>query len=92
MEIDRIYNGDCLELMKEIPDKSIDCIICDLPYGTTSCNWDSIIDFDSLWTQYKRVIKNKGNILLFASGAFVFKLYNSQPKLYRYDLIWQKSK
>ena len=92
MEIDRIYNGDCLELMKEIPDKSVDCIICDLPYGTTACKWDSIIDFNELWFHYKRIIKDKGNILLFASGVFVFKLYDSQPSLYRYDLVWQKSR
>lgn len=88
MEIDKVYLGDCLELMKEIPDKSInDCIICDLPYGTTACAWDSIIPFDLLWEQYNRIIKPKGNIVLFASGRFVFQLYNSQPNKYRYDLI-----
>lgn len=92
MEIDKIYLGDCLELMKEIPDKSIDCIICDLPYGTTACQWDIIIPFDLLWEQYNRIIKPKGNIVLFASGRFVFQLYNSQPNKYRYDLIWKKTK
>ena len=57
MEIDKIYLGDCLELMKEIPDKSIDCIICDLPYGTTACAWDSVIPLPVLWSEYKRVVK-----------------------------------
>ena len=92
MDIDKIYLGDCLELMKEIPDKSIDCIICDLPYGITDCQFDTIIPFDLLWEQYNRIIKPKGNIVLFASGRFVFQLYNSQPNKYRYDLIWKKTK
>ena len=92
MEIDKVYLGDCLELMKEIPDKSIDCIICDLPYGITDCQFDTIIPFDLLWEQYNRIIKPKGNIVLFASGRFVFQLYNSQPNKYRYDLIWKKTK
>ena len=55
LEVNKIHNGDCLELMKEIPDNSIDCIICDLPYGTTACSWDTIIPFDKLWEQYKRI-------------------------------------
>lgn len=92
MDIDKIYLGDCLELMKEIPDKSVDCIICDLPYGITDCEFDSIIPFDLLWEQYNRIIKPKGNIVLFASGRFLFQLYNSQPNKYRYDLIWKKPK
>lgn len=92
MDIDKIYLGDCLELMNEIPDNSIDCIICDLPYGTTACAWDNVIPFDLLWEQYNRIIKPKGNIVLFASGRFVFQLYNSQPNKYRYDLIWKKTK
>ena len=90
--IDTIYNMDCLEGMKAIPSGSIDAIICDLPYGTTACAWDSVIPFDPLWYQYKRIIKPKGNIILFGSGRFVFSLYASQPNLYRYDLIWKKSK
>ncbi|MCR5065128.1 MAG: site-specific DNA-methyltransferase [Bacteroidales bacterium] len=92
MELDKIYNMDCLEGMKMIPDGSVDAIICDLPYGTTACAWDSVIPFEPLWEQYKRIIKPKGNIVLFASGRFVFSLYNSQPDLYRYDIIWQKSR
>ena len=92
MELNKIYNEDCLVGMKKIPDASVDCVICDLPYGTTACAWDSIIPFDLLWEQYNRIIKPKGNIVLFASGRFVFQLYNSQPNKYRYDLIWKKTK
>lgn len=92
LERDKIYLGDCLELMKDMPDKSIDCVICDLPYGITDCEFDTIIPFDLLWEQYNRIIKPKGNIVLFASGRFVFQLYNSQPNKYRYDLIWKKTK
>ena len=92
IELNKIYNEDCLEGMKRIPDGSVDCIVCDLPYGTTACAWDSIIPFDLLWEQYNRIIKPKGNIVLFASGRFVFQLYNSQPNKYRYDLIWKKTK
>ena len=92
IELNKIYNEDCLEGMKRIPDGSVDCVICDLPYGTTSCAWDSIIPFDLLWEQYNRIIKPKGNVVLFASGRFVFQLYNSQPNKYRYDLIWKKTK
>lgn len=92
IELNKIYNEDCLEGMKRIPDGSVDCVICDLPYGTTACAWDSIIPFDLLWEQYNRIIKPKGNIVLFASGRFVFQLYNSQPNKYRYDLIWKKTK
>ena len=92
IELNKIYNEDCLEGMKRIPDGSVDCVICDLPYGTTACAWDSVIPFDKLWEQYNRIIKPKGNIVLFASGRFVFQLYNSQPNKYRYDLIWKKTK
>ncbi len=92
MEINKIWNEDCLVGMQKIPDKSVDCIICDLPYGTTSCSWDNVIPFEPLWEQYKRILKPKGNIVLFASGRFVFSLYASQPDLFRYDLIWQKSR
>ena len=74
MELNKIYNEDCLVGMKKIPDASVDCVICDLPYGTTACAWDSIIPFDLLWEQYNRIIKPKGNVVLFASGRFVFQL------------------
>lgn len=86
-----LQQGDCLELMKEIPDKSIDCIICDLPYGTTAMSWDNIINFDVLWKEYNRVLKENANIVLFSSGEFTYKLYNSNPKQYKYKLIWKKN-
>lgn len=92
IEINRIYNEDCLEGMKRIPDGSVDCIICDLPYGTTACKWDTIIPFEPLWEQYERIIKDNGNIVLFGTGLFAYKLALSNEKLFRYELIWKKSK
>ena len=86
-----LYNADCLEKMKEIENKSIDCIICDLPFGTTKLEWDNIIDFDLLWSEYNRVLKDNANIVLFSSGDFTYKLYASNPKLYKYKLIWKKN-
>lgn len=67
LDINKIYQGDCLELMNGIPDKSVDMVLCDLPYGTTSCSWDTIIPFDKLWKQYERIIKDDGAIVLTAS-------------------------
>ena len=84
--------GDCLELMKYIPDKSIDMILCDLPYGTTACKWDVVIPFEPLWEQYNRIIKDNGAIVLFGSEPFSSKLRMSNLKMYRYDWIWQKTK
>ena len=69
-----LWNGDCLELMKNIPDNSVDMILCDLPYGTTACKWDTIIPFEPLWEQYNRVIKDNGAIVLFGSEPFSSKL------------------
>ena len=66
----KLYNGDCLEVMKSIPDKSVDAIITDPPYGTTACKWDSVIDFDSMWKQLNRIIKDNGAIVLFGSEPF----------------------
>lgn len=86
----QLYKGDCLEIMKEIPDKSIDMILCDLPYGTTACKWDVIIPFDGLWKQYNRIIKDNGAIVLFGSEPFSSKLRTSNIKNYRYDWIWNK--
>lgn len=77
-----IKQGDCLELMKAIPDKSVDMILCDLPYGTTASSWDKVIDFSQLWGEYERIIKNNGAIVLFCSGQFTHKLINSNEKLY----------
>ncbi|MEK5528494.1 DNA methyltransferase [Viridibacillus sp. FSL R5-0468] len=85
-----IYNMDCLEGMKYIPDKSVDLILCDLPYGTTACSWDSIIPFEALWDQYKRIIKDNGAIVLTGSQPFTTKLINSNLKWFRYEWIWKK--
>ena len=81
-----LYNGDCLEVMKNIPDKSVDMILCDLPYGTTACKWDSIIPFDPLWEQYNRIIKDNGAIVLFGSEPFTSFLICSNPTLFKYDI------
>lgn len=86
-----IRQGDCLELMKELPDKSIDMILCDLPYGTTSLSWDKVLPLDKLWEQYSRIIKDNGNIVLFSSLEFTYKLYISNIKYYKYKLIWKKN-
>lgn len=91
LEINQIHQGDCLALMPSIPDKSIDMILCDLPYGTTSCEWDSIIDMGKLWQEYERVIKDNGAIVLTANSRFTFTLYNSNPRLFRYKWIWEKN-
>lgn len=87
-----ILNGDCLELMKQIPDRSVDCVICDLPFGSTSCPWDVVIPFEQLWKQYDRIIRKKGNIVLFGTGLFAYKLALSNERKFRYELIWKKSK
>ena len=86
-----IKHGDCLELMKNIPNKSVDMILCDLPYGTTQNKWDSVIDLDSLWEQYTRIIKDNGAIVLFSAEPFTSNLILSNLKMFRYDLIWSKS-
>ena len=85
-----IHEGDCLELMKYIPDKSIDMILCDLPYGTTACKWDSIIPFEPLWEQYRRIIKKHGAIVLTASQPFSSALVASHIKGFKHEWIWQK--
>ena len=90
IEKDKIYNCDCLEGMKHIPNASIDAIICDLPYGTTACAWDSVIPFDQLWEQYKRIIKPRGAIVLFGSEPFSTMLRMSNLAWFRYDWIWNK--
>ena len=92
IEIDKIYNEDCLIGMQKIDDKSIDCIICDLPYGTTKCSWDIIIPFDKLWEQYNRIIKDNGAIILFGQEPFSSLLRVSNLKDYRYDIYWQKER
>lgn len=89
--LNTIHNGDCLEVMKLIPDGSIDLIICDLPYETTYCSWDTIIPFEPLWEAYKRIIKPNGAMLLFANGMFTYKVMDSNPKDFKYNYIWIKN-
>lgn len=86
----KLLKGDCLELMKGIPDGSIDMILCDLPYGTTACKWDTIIPFEPLWEQYERIIKSNGAIVLTASQPFTSALVMSNIKRFRYSLVWDK--
>ena len=95
MEKNIIYNEDCLIGLKRIPDASIDCIICDLPYGVLNKNnslasWDKRIPLDILWKEYERIIKQNGAIILFSQGIFTAKLMLSNEKLYRYDMVWKK--
>ena len=86
----QIKQGDCLELMKEIPDKSIDMVLCDLPYGTTRNKWDSVIPLNKLWEQYERVTKDNGAIVLFSQMPFSAELVHSNLKLFKYEWIWEK--
>jgi len=86
-----ILLGDCLELMKDIPNGSIDMILCDLPYGTTKCKWDNIIPFDKLWEQYNRIIKPNGVVVLFGAEPFSSLLRRSNINGYKYDWVWVKS-
>jgi site-specific DNA-methyltransferase (adenine-specific) len=93
MKINEIYLGDCLELMpKYVEDKSVDLIFADLPYGTTQNKWDSVIPLDKLWSEYNRVIKDNGAIVLFAAQPFTSALIMSNPKMFKYDWVWQKPK
>ena len=88
--LNQIICGDCLEVMKELPDKSVDMILCDLPYGTTACKWDTIIPFEPLWEQYKRLIKDNGAIVLTASQPFTTALIASNMKMFKYEWVWDK--
>ncbi|MGW6746737.1 hypothetical protein ACWGDX_39390, partial [Streptomyces sp. NPDC055025] len=85
-----LYQGDCLELMKSIPDASVDMVLCDLPYGTTACKWDVVIPFDKLWEQYRRVVKPNAAIVLFGSEPFSSHMRLSNLRAYRYDWTWDK--
>ena len=87
-----ILLGDCLELMKDIPSGSIDMILCDLPYGTTACKWDTIIPFEPLWREYERLIKPNGAIVLFSAQPFTTKLIGSNIELFKYNWVWVKDK
>ena len=87
-----LIQGDCLEVMKDIEDKSVDMILADLPYGTTACKWDTIIPFEPLWEQYKRIIKDNGAIVLTASQPFTSALVMSNPKMFKVAIVWNKKK
>lgn len=92
IDVNKIYNEDCLDGMKRISDKSVDMILCDLPYGQTARNkWDVIIPHNLLWEQYERIIKDNGAIVLFGSGMFTADLMQSNKKLWRYNLVWEKT-
>lgn len=90
MDLDRIYNTDCLLGMRDIPDQSIDAIICDLPYGTTRNAWDSVVPLQPLWKEYERIVKDRGAIVLFSQMPFSAILVASNPRLFKYEWIWQK--
>lgn len=92
IELNKIYQGDCLEVMKQIPDKSVNVILCDMPYGFTTCKWDKIIDIKSIWKIYKRIIKCNGAIILTACQPFTSKLIMSNLKMFKYCWVWDKSK
>lgn len=92
MEYSRIYNINCLDGLSQIEDESVDMIFCDLPYGTTQNPWDTIIPPEQLWPQYERIIKPHGAILLFGQGAFTAAMIMSNQKLFRYNIVWQKTK
>lgn len=90
--LNKIYTGECLETMREIPDDSIDMILCDLPYGTTQCKWDTIIPLEELWKEYKRVIKQNAAVVLTSAQPFTSVLISSNIKEFKYNWIWEKSK
>jgi len=87
----KLWHGDCLELMKQIPNGSIDAVITDPPYGTTACKWDSVIPFEPMWAELKRIIKPNGAIVLFGNQPFTSSLIMSNPKMFKYEWIWQKT-
>jgi site-specific DNA-methyltransferase (adenine-specific) len=90
LQINKIHQGDCMELMQHIPDKSVDMVLCDLPYGTTACEWDKVLPLDELWKQYKRILKEDGVVVLTASQPFTTDLINSNRDWFRYCWIWDK--
>ncbi|WP_404456661.1 DNA-methyltransferase [Oceanobacillus kapialis] len=90
--LNKVIEGDCLEVMKDIPNGSVDMILCDLPYGTTQNKWDSVIPLDKLWSEYNRVLKENGAIVLTSHGLFTAKLILSNEKWFKYKIVWEKSK
>lgn len=87
----QLYNDDCFNIFPNISDNSVDLILCDLPYGITSIKWDKMLQMDKLWEEYNRILSNAGNVVLFSSGKFTFDLVNSNPKSFKYKLIWKKN-
>lgn len=87
-----LHHGDCLDILPTLPAQSIDAVICDPPYGTTSCKWDSVIPFEPMWRELKRLIKPRGAIVLFGSQPFTSALVMSNPKWFRYEWIWEKDR
>ena len=90
--VNRVIEGDCIEVMRHLPNDCIDMVLCDLPYGTTQNKWDSIVPLDELWAEYKRIVKSNGAIVLTSQGLFTAMLIMSQPKLFKYKWVWEKSK
>ena len=90
--INRLFEGDCLDIMEHLPDDSVDMVLCDLPYGTTQNKWDSVIHLDELWKQYNRVVKPNGAIVLTSQGIFTAKLILSNERFFKYKIVWEKSK
>lgn len=90
VEMFKLYKGDCLEIMSNIPDKSVDLVLCDLPYGLTNCSWDTIIPFEPLWKQYRRVLKTNGTAILFGNQPFMSDLINSNKSEYSHTWYWKK--
>ena len=86
----KLYHGDCLEIMKDIPDSSVDMVLCDLPYGMTECDWDVVIPFEPLWEQYNRICKTNAPILLFGAQLFAVDTIISNRRYFRYKIIWVK--
>ncbi|MDR0523415.1 MAG: site-specific DNA-methyltransferase [Candidatus Methanoplasma sp.] len=89
---DSLFEGDCIEVMRSFPDRSVDMVLCDLPYGTTQNKWDSVVDLDNLWGEYKRVVKPDGAIVLTSQGVFTARLIVSNIDMFRYKIVWEKSK
>lgn len=90
--LNNVYEKDCIEFMRQLPDSSIDMVLCDLPYGMTQNKWDCYVPLDELWVQYKRIVKPNGAIVLTSQGVFTARLILSQPDLYKYKWVWEKSK
>lgn len=86
----KIIHADCMDILKELPDKCIDLVVCDLPYGTTASSWDKIIDVQELWAKYNRIVKDNGTVILFANGLFTPRVMLSNLKDYKYRLVWVK--